>query len=245
MKAFIISLEDQLSQSLANFCVNSIKHTKSSLKPTIVPATIPVGINAAQIRVFGKQVPWSWPQTPDQSGYDLATGIFKAYYTANDQAKVVACAMSHARMWKTCVELDEPIVILEQDALFIKKFKYNDLLAGDKNFKKGGVCGLNDPRGTTRKAGVFYEKVMAHDEDGVYPAPKVDEPNELNFASGLAGNSAYVIKPWFAQELLDKTSEVGLWPNDAFMCRQLFPGKLRVTKPFYTKVQQAGSTTTQ
>ena len=60
---------------------------------------------------------------------------------------------------------------------------------------------------------------------------------------GLAGNSAYIIKPYFAEKLLNKLKEKGAWPNDALMCKQIIP-TLGVTRNFYTRVQGLRSTTT-
>ena len=44
--------------------------------------------------------------------------------------------------------------------------------------------------------------------------------------------------------LLEKLKEVGCWPNDALMCKQLFPNELKVIYPYYTRVQGIQSTTT-
>ena len=74
-------------------------------------------------------------------------------------------------------------------------------------------------------------------QEAPYVAPKDACPQ------GLAGNSAYLIKPFAAQELLDKFKEVGGWPNDEVMCSQFFPW-LRVINPPYTALQLLGSTTT-
>ena len=38
----------------------------------------------------------------------------------------VACALSHISLWVHCVKLDKPIVILEHDALMLKKFTHHD-----------------------------------------------------------------------------------------------------------------------
>jgi GR25 family glycosyltransferase involved in LPS biosynthesis len=57
----------------------------------------------------------------------------------------------------------------------------------------------------------------------------------------LAGNSAYVIKPHAAQQLIDLVDSIGAWPNDAIMCRQLIDG-LEEHYPFITEVQAEQST---
>jgi len=61
---------------------------------------------------------------------------------------------------------------------------------------------------------------------------------------GLAGNSAYAIRPSLAARLLKEIESTGMWPNDAIMCRQLFPNTLKVVYPYYTNVEQGISTTT-
>ena len=70
--------------------------------------------------------------------------------------------------------------------------------------------------------------------------PRIDE---FNVPQGLAGNSAYIIKPSGAKNLIEATKQYGAWPNDALMCYQIIP-KLGVTRRFYTKVQGLPSTTT-
>lgn len=153
-------------------------------------------------------------------------------YRCSDVKKKIACTLSHLRLWKKCVELNEEIMILEHDALFVRSFK---------PFKwDGGVLGLNNPLGATRLSKVFYAKAEAS-EDGVSDCPFVDEQN---VPQGLAGNSAYIIKAAFAERLINKVEEVGIWPNDALMCNQLFPNELKIITPFYTKVQGGISTTT-
>ena len=60
---------------------------------------------------------------------------------------------------------------------------------------------------------------------------------------GLAGGSAYWLEPRVAKEFLEKIKEVGMWPNDAFICKENFM-HLRIVYPYYTKVQGVASTTT-
>ena len=72
--------------------------------------------------------------------------------------------------------------------------------------------------------------------------PYVDE--DMKVPQGLAGNSAYFIKPEGAEQMISLVYKYGMWPNDALMCRQLVNG-LGVTRKFYTKVQGLKSTTTR
>ena len=71
----------------------------------------------------------------------------------------------------------------------------------------------------------------------------VNMPDEKN-PDGLAGNSAYVITPSAAKKAAEMQREIGLWPNDALLCRQFFPRKLKSYYPYITRVEQKRSTTT-
>ena len=51
-----------------------------------------------------------------------------------------------------------------------------------------------------------------------------------------------MIGPALAQALIDEAAYIGCWPNDALMCKQLFPQQLGITTKFYTTVQHTPST---
>ena len=240
IKGFIITVADNDGIEAAYHCHDSIVNTGSAVEVEIYPATTPINLEFdidcfSPLIDYKKWPGWNWPKTPSESKLDWKTGLQKNWYKAVDQKKVMACAVSHARLWKKCVDLDEPIVILESDALFTRKFDYADV-----QDKLWGVLGLNDPRGATRLSMIFYKACVANEEPGVYNVPKVDD---RPVPQGLAGNSAYIIRPSAALALLNGLNEYGLWPNDAYMCRELWPW-LKVTQPFYTKVQGLPSSTT-
>jgi hypothetical protein len=77
-----------------------------------------------------------------------------------------ACTISHMRLWQHCIDINEPIMILEHDANFITYFRYK-YIACSGTYKMplangewtGGICGINSPIGTTRKARMFNTKV--------------------------------------------------------------------------------------
>ena len=108
--------------------------------------------------------------------------------------------------------------------------------------KTWGAIGLNDPRGNTRKGQLFHN--IASAKEGIQVVPNIDTTEEPPLPMGIAGNSAYIIRPYAARELLKKVETLGMWPNDAIMCKQLFPW-LRVVYPYYTNTQENTSTTTQ
>ena len=238
VKAYIITMEDnESSVSRSQACQDSVKVFCPNLEVETFSATQPNTIYKHTMETFGGLVQWTWPQSHFGEGIDMTTGLYKRMYEAVDQKRVEACALSHFRLWKLCAEGNEPIVVLEHDARFIREFDPSNL-----DVKSWGAVGLNDPRGNTRKGQLFHAKVAACG-DGINRVPIIDEPTEPPLPMGIAGNSAYIIKPAFAKKLLDEVRRIGMWPNDAIMCRQLFP-ELKVVYPYYTDVQKGESTTT-
>jgi hypothetical protein len=174
--------------------------------------------------------PWSQPKL------DFASGLKLSPYNTRDKGKRVGCFMSHYNLWKMAADSTDPILVLEHDALFTKQLEYDTIL--DNNY---GVIGINDPRGATRKSAV-YHTMIGESRWPVQPVPRIDD---VMIPQGLAGNSAYIIKPWAAKHVINKVKEIGAWPNDALLCYQIFGiAFLGVTKNYYTRVQGLPSTTT-
>ena len=176
---------------------------------------------------------WNYPWEGQQT--DLKTGLIKTAYPTADKRRRMSCFMSHWYLWQKCVKLDETICILEHDARFIKK------LPSERTFKnsKYDIIGINDPSMATRKSKLYHDKILEGTQF-FQPVPTIDE---FNIPQGLAGNSAYVIKPIGAKIMLQLSQEHGMWPNDALMCKQLI-STIGVTRNFYTRVQGLRSTTT-
>ena len=178
-------------------------------------------------------VNWNYPW--DGEELCLKSGLRKKAYPTVNPLKRVACFVSHRKLWEKAIELDKPILVLEHDALFVKQL---DLSLLDQPYD---IIGINNPEGATRKSGDYHRKVQLGKNNTVVPVPKIDE---LFVPQGLAGNSAYIIKPAGAKSLIDKVNELGAWPNDALMCYQNIK-RLGVSTTYYTKVQGLPSTTTQ
>ena len=232
INAYIIKLEGQSSTRL----IESIADTNNKIKPIIFEATTPETIESHLQNEFqyfdGSTFKWTWPTDASQNHLDMKTGLYKFSYDALNQDKKVACSISHMRLWDLCATKDKPIIIFEPDAMVTRKIDTSQL-------KGHKVVGLNDPRGATRRSNVFHEKMR----NGIHPVPSVNNSGEFE-PQGLAGNSAYYIEPEGARELLDKVKDYGMWPNDAYMCKELFPW-IRVVYPYYTKVVPTVSTTTR
>ena len=240
IEAYIIRIDNNGIQTEgAAACLASIRKTDSQVYPMFFNATVPDSIDdhlKNDFRYFNaSKFKWTWPTDPTENNLDLKTGLYKFYYQAADQQKKIACTLSHMRLWDRCVTLDKPIIILEADAVFTRKFVLDEV---DGSY----ICGLNDPRGATRRAQIFHQKTSQ--KQGLQPVPSVNEIGELPVPQGIAGNSAYYITPQAAKDLLDFVSTHGAWPNDAMMCKEMFP-KMKVVYPYFTKVQGLESTTTR
>lgn len=229
MKAYAIVLRDhEVSEAGYERMVKSSFKVGNKFTINKFEAVTPEYVDAIMEE---NHVKWNYPWVGKVT--DFATGLTKsAYKTKNPKARV-ACAMSHYLLWKTCVKLNEPILILEHDAVFTLPIDFDP---SDANMF---IIGINNPLGATRKAREYYNTIMDSNK-WIQPVPKIDNDD---VPQGLAGNSAYIIKPVGAQKMLALVKEFGLWPNDAIMCRQLLP-RLGVTRKFYTNVQGLKSTTT-
>ena len=239
MKTFIIcDKNNNISFTAAKKCQQSLIKTNSNVEIEFFQQTSPNTIEQ-DLEIFLQEIPltqlaylkWNYPGN-NESKIDLETGMRVPGYRAIDQSKVFACLVSHIRLWYKSVELDQEIMILEHDAIFTRKFAQFNW--------KGGVLGLNDPRGATHTSMLYHQLVSR--SKGIHDAPWVKP--RLDIPQGLAGNSAYIIKPNFAQRLLNKLLEKGGWPNDAIMCKQFFQEELKVVYPYYTTLQGIQSTTT-
>lgn len=192
-----------------------------------------VTLDKAKWYAMGNGLTWNYPW--EGSEIDIKSGLVKTAYPTETPAKRMSCFLSHWYLWKKCSKLNETILILEHDARLIKK------LPSVKTFLncQFDIIGINDPSMATRKSKLYHDMILEN-ENKFQPVPIIDE---FNIPQGLAGNSAYVLKPQGANNLIAAAEEYGMWPNDALMCRQIIPN-LGVTRSFYTVVQGLRSTTT-
>ena len=225
--AIVIAGHEVSEQGYANLEASSNK-VKNSFKIKKFDAILP---KMARTVMSGNGIRWKYTWEGQET--DIKTGLIKtAYPTANRNTRI-ACALSHWLLWHKCLTKDEPLLILEHDALFVAKLDYDKIVNS-----KYDIIGINSPAAATRKAHEFHDKVQAT-HALIQPVPTIDE---FNVPQGLAGNSAYIIKPTGAKAVLDAVKEHGLWPNDAIMCKQIIQN-LGVTKTYYTRVQGLPSTT--
>lgn len=221
MKAYIITIfSNKDSMRYAHRVLDSIQETGSELTVELFPAVTPETM---------VDVNYTWPLETKTTC--PKTGMYLTPYKTYDNKKRISAAQSHFKLWERCVLLDQPIMILEHDALFTNKFIEPET---DDSI---GAYSINDPREATFLGHQYHESL----QDGLNEIPWV---TRKEIPQGLPGNSAYVIKPWAAQQLIEAQQDIGYWPNDAIMCKQLFKW-LRVHKPYFTKTQGIKSTTSK
>ena len=231
MRSYVITLtNDDESVQGALKLVESAKKHDNTFNIQTFEAVIPEQVDTLMKHY---KLRWNWPW--DTGDIDLQSGIFKQAYLTSNKNRRIACFLSHYKLWRDCAKSKEPLLIFEHDAFVLRKIEW-------EKYEECGfhVIGLNDPRRATRKSEVYHEAVQKQDGFCV-PAPKIDLDN---IAQGLAGNSAYYIKPEGAQKLIELVDEYGAWPNDAIMCRQLMPRRLGQAKKYCTTLQRMVSTTT-
>jgi GR25 family glycosyltransferase involved in LPS biosynthesis len=220
VKAFVITLAGHpYSEAKAKRCIESA----AGVKVEIFPA---VNRDNARATMLAHGLRWTWAK--DNTAEDVCryTGLKQRPY--GDLLAKIGCAMSHVKLWQKCVHDSETYLILEHDAVFVRPFE---------PFEFRDICQINDPAGATPR-GLWWHTRMRDRGPGVFDKTKIF-PDDV--PDGLAGNSAYVIKPHAAQALLDMVKRIGVWPNDALMCHQLFD--LQELYPWITRVEQTVSTT--
>ena len=230
MKAFVITIDgNEVSEEASAKCLHSSWSVGNEFPIQIHQATTPSNVKEKLVE-YG--IDWKWPWEGEV--IDIASGLTKKAYPTKNPAARVACSVSHFDLWTYAHDFNEEILILEHDAVFTKKLP-SDIMETSRY----DILGINNPIGATRKSHQFYDTIM-RDINEQQHVPHIDAHN---VPQGLAGNSAYIITPDGAEQLLQLTYKHGLWPNDAIMCRQLVKN-LGVTKTFYTDLQRTRSTTT-
>jgi len=231
MKAKIITLKGHSGSELnAATCIKSSKKLHNTFDietfDAITPEQVPHIMNSNMIQ-------WTYPLEGVRD--DFGTGLKLTAYPTEVPEKRIACFLSHWTLWKEVIETNEPMLILEHDAKFVRHLDPQYII--DSKFS---IVGINDPIGATRKART-YKDMIQRETDSIIPVPRIDE---FNIPQGLAGNSAYILKPNGAKQLIETMKDTGIWPNDALMCYQLIK-LLGVTTQFYTTIQPMESTTTK
>ena len=230
MIAYSIVIKDnETSETGFNNLVESSKKVGNDFEIEKFKAVTPPDVKEV---LQAHKLQWNYPW--EGTVTDFSSGLTKRAYETRSPKARVACALSHYRLWNLCANTNKSILILEHDAVFTTALDFN------MNDSKFNILGINNPLGCTFKSRDYCHTILKNDSK----EQSVPRLAPANVPQGLAGNSAYIIKPAGANKLISLVKEFGLWPNDAIMCYQLVP-KLGVTRKFYTGIQTLKSTTTQ
>jgi len=223
MISFVIMLEGhEYSEAKASRCIETA--AQFGLEVQKFPA---VEQDWSELVMRSKGLKWTWAKNNTAIDYCPLTGLRQHPY--GKLAPKIGCSMSHYELWEWCAESNNELLILEHDAVFLRPLPEVEF---------NGICQINDPQGAT-PSGERWSRQMRERGPGVFSKTLVMIDAQPD---GLAGNSAYLIKPWAAAELVKAFKKYGVWPNDATMCIQLFPW-LQELYPFVTRVEQTMSTT--
>jgi len=126
----------------------------------------------------------------------------------------IACTLSHVALWAHCITINKPIIILEHDAIFLKKYTH--------------IPSLNsiDYLGHERLLIDIMNEEDLNDMDEVFEFLKTNKYHTyrnyslLNAANEnyffMLGHHAYAISPFVAKKLFMKILKEGIIsPNDA------------------------------
>lgn len=135
----------------------------------------------------------------------------------------MCCYLSHKALWRKCVELNEKILVLEHDAIFMDKLPENMSFYGLINLGKPSYGQYSEP---TLQRGVFKLFSKPH--------------------GGLPGTHAYMVSPRGAKLLLNKkettTPDLFLNKNDFPWIQEYYPWPIKADDTFTTIQKVAGST---
>ena len=189
--SYIITMQgNTISETLAKECMDSAK--KFGLNPEIFPA------------VHGNQIDSAWRE------HNLK------YFKFNQRIKklnqgTIGCLISHLLLWKKCIAIKKPILVLEHDAVVIRP------IPSVITEKFTEVCNLD---WLSRLTSNYDEEVQEDRGDDVTIFMK-KRPSasglELYNKTHIKGSHSYIVKPQGAQRLIDWVWAAGALSPDVAM----------------------------
>jgi len=229
MRARVITIRGhEYSQTSADRCM----HTADEHGVTVSPSWAVTADTVAEVMQH-HGVHWTWANLNTTDTVCPHTGLMQHPYRARDVRTKMACSMSHYLLWKESVASGEDVLILEHDARFERELPDIDFY---------GACQINDPRHGGYRGTWHSDHMTQRGTTGVHALTAKRKPGS-RVPDGFSGGSAYIVKPHAAQEFIDAYHHLGVWPNDATICLQLFPW-LEEYYPFITWIDQQESTST-
>lgn len=131
-----------------------------------------------------------------------------------DQPGHQGCFLSHFELWMKCVQLDEPILILEHDGVFIRPLP-DDILD-----KFDGVLKL-DAFDVYYKVPEYLAQMEASMDQPVDVWHRPSRASWHGTGEFIWGAYGYIIKPHAALELIQFARRIGAAPTDVHIGRNI------------------------
>lgn len=155
-------------------------------------------------------------------------GLF-FYHKQSDNKKVKGvkgCFLSHFLLWKKCLELNQPILILEHDAVAIRSIPENIL---ENEFD---VLNLDY---ASRQVQDYWQHVDKDHGPAICSWQPAEKKGYGGYnKSSIPGIHGYIIKPNGAKKLIDFSKQQGTLPADIQINSLVVD--LRYTKNSYVKI---------
>lgn len=142
-----------------------------------------------------------------------------------------ACFSNHPRLWKMSIELNETIMVLEQDAIPVKKWD-------DPKFDEVLLC---NARSAYRRK--IFKRVKPERHSAIWSEDGIHDLNDgliytkQNFMKGgymMPGTASYAVTPLAANKLLDALELYGWEQSDYFINTKLVD--IKCAAPDYFKL---------
>ncbi len=186
----ITMIGEGLSENLAQECIESAK--KFGIQAKIFPAT--------------------WGKDIDKHFVEQDLKIYKKGQKKKDiNPGLKGCLLSHYRLWKKCIESQEPMMIFEHDNIVLRDIPekllntFEDVLHLD--FASRQVTDYED----------FTETYNGDDVKQWCPQIPRLSGHELYNKTHIKGSHAYIIKPLGATKMVDWVWNVGALSPDLAM----------------------------
>ena len=198
-KKYVISLTDvPASLAGAKRCINSAKRYGEDKGMEIFP-----GVRKEESQAFFLERNLTFSSAPGREEFF-------------DVGAQMGCFASHYLLWEKCVELDEPIMILEDDVGFhapVLPLRFKEIIH----------LGEPIPQGN--------KEIMA-------AVP--NKYQEVCYPFGhLLGTYAYAITPLGAQKLIDAAHKMVVWPADEFIRSRTSDILFYLPHPITTSVEHS------
>jgi glycosyl transferase, family 25 len=191
MKAFIIHLS-KIESSLKSATELQADLKKVGLEAELFEGSYGHEVKKRYAETGRRYHPWSFKNGPDNPFPD-------DYRDSHQSPGEMGCFDSHYRLWQKCVELDEPIMVFEDDALIVRPYYPIE-------FKEVLITVFGNPV----KSAKYYHH---------FTEPTGDPTAAWYGQASMPGTPGYAIKPSAAKKLVELYENTWLPSDNAMMMK--------------------------